>query len=157
MNEAGKTILLNTVKEWTKFEAEREKLTLIAKELSAITAKVVRDALSVMKSQKVDVECESDESMKILGVPVEVREVIEATFPTVKASVIIKCAGAQRSILINPNLSISTGAQPVPYEQFKRGIPDAFMTNAAEFVRDAFLYVARGGPAKDAATPKSAQ
>jgi len=157
MNEAGKALLLNTVKEWMKFEAERERLTLVARELAAITGKVIRDALTVLRGQKMNVECESEDTMKILGVPVEVREVIEATFPNVKASVFVKCGGAQRSILIDPNLNISTGDQPIPYEQFKRGIPDVFMTNAAEFVRDAFLNVARGaGPAKEASTAKPA-
>ena len=33
----------------------------------------------------------------------------------------------------------------VTFDELKKGIPAAFATNAADFVRDSFLYVARTG------------
>ena len=83
--------------------------------------------------------------MKALNVPILVQPVIEATFPNVKASVLLKCAGAARMIVINPNLSISAGGNPITFEQLQRIVPESFAANAAEFVRDAYLNVARTG------------
>lgn len=145
MNEASKNLLLSTVKEWTKFTTERDKFTTVANELAAITRKVVQEALAVLKAQNVDVECAGPDNLKILQVPVEIVPVIDATFPNVKSLVFMKCGGAHRNIVINPNLTIGAGGAPFPFDQFKRGIPDSFHHNAAEFVRDAFLNVARTG------------
>jgi hypothetical protein len=83
--------------------------------------------------------------MKIMKIPVHVDPVIEANFPNIKASVMMKCAGAARAIIINPNMTISAGGSPVPFETLKKGITPAFESNAADFVRDAFLFVARTG------------
>jgi len=83
--------------------------------------------------------------MKIMKIPVRVDPVIEANFPNIKASVMMKCAGAARAIIINPNMTISAGGSPVPYETLKKGLPPAFEANAADFVRDAFLFIARTG------------
>jgi hypothetical protein len=83
--------------------------------------------------------------MKILKMPVHIDPLVEANFPNVKASVMMKCAGASRAIVINPNLTVSAGGNPVPFDTLKKGIPPAFESNAADFVRDAFLHIARTG------------
>lgn len=145
MNEASKNILLNTIKEWAKFTTDREKFTTITHEVAALARKCVQDSLAFFKTQNVDVECESPDSMKILGVEVHIDALIEATFPNVKASVVMKCGGATRAIVINPNMTISAGGTPFAYDQLKKGVPPGFETNAADFVRDAFLNVARTG------------
>jgi len=145
MNEAAKNLLLATIKEWTKYTTERDKFTALANELASVTRKVVQEALALLKAQHVDVQCDSPDTLKILRVPVEIIPVIEAPFPTVKASVSMKCGGAHRAILINPNLTIGAGGAAFALDALKRGIPDPFWQNAAEFVRDAFLNVARTG------------
>ena len=145
MNEASKTILMNTVKEWAKFTGDRDKFAAVADEVAAITRKCIQESLALLKTQNVDVESETPEDMKILKVPIHVSPVVDAVFPNVKVSVLMKCGGATRSIVINPNLTISAGGQPVTYDQLKKGVPPAFETNAADFVRDAFLNVARTG------------
>lgn len=145
MTEASKTILNNTVKEWAKFASDRDKMTSVATEVATLTRKLVLECLAFLKTQNIDVECESVESMKILKVPLRIDPVIEAVFPTVKTSVVMKCGGANRAIIVNPNLTISAGGTPVMFDQLKKGIPPAFEANAADFVRDAFLNVARTG------------
>lgn len=145
MNDASKNVLLNTIKEWTKFTGDREKFTTIASEVAVLTAKCLQESLVIFKSQNVEVECESPDALKLLGVPLTINPVIDAVFPNIKVSVVLKCGGATRSVLINPNLTISAGGTVVTYDQLKKGIPVAFEMNAAEFVRDAFLNVARTG------------
>ena len=145
MNEATKNILMNTVKEWAKFTTDREKFAAVADEIAAITRKSVQESLAFLKTQNFEVECETPEDLKILKVPIQISPVVDATFPNIKVSVHLKCGGATRSIIINPNLTISAGGQPVTYDQLKKGVPPAFETNAADFVRDAFLNVARTG------------
>ena len=143
MNEASKALLMNTVKEWTKFATERDKMKTVAMEVAAIAQRVVLESVAFLKSQNVDVHADGPTSMKIMGHPVVIEPVIEANFPTVKTRVNMSCSGATRSIIINPNLSISAGGNPFMFDQFKKGIPESFMTNAAEFVSDAFLFIAR--------------
>jgi hypothetical protein len=145
MNEASKTILLNTVKEWSKFAADRDKILMVAAEVADLARRSVLESIAFLKSQSIDAEAESWENMKIMKTPVHVDPVVEANFPNVKASVVMKCAGATRTIMINPNMTISAGGSPFPYETLKKGIPPAFEANAADFVRDAFLFVARTG------------
>jgi hypothetical protein len=145
MNEASKNILLNTIKEWAKFTTDREKFTAVAQEVAVLARKCVHDSLVFLKAQNVDVECDTAESLKVLGVEVQVDPVVEANFPNVKSSVVMKCGGATRAIVINPNLTISAGGTPFAHDQLKKGIPPGFETNAADFVRDAFLNVARTG------------
>ncbi|HAL55388.1 MAG TPA: hypothetical protein DCP63_02630 [Bacteroidetes bacterium] len=145
MNEGSKNVIVNTIKEWTKFTGDREKFTGVANDIAAIARKSVQEGLSFMKTQNVDVECETPENLKVLGVQIHVDPVIDATFPTIKASVVLKCGSATRTIVINPNMTISAGGPPVSYEQLKKAVPPTFETNAAEFVRDAFLFVARTG------------
>ncbi|MFH0988994.1 MAG: hypothetical protein V1799_03150 [bacterium] len=145
MNEASKTLLVNTVKEWNKFVAEREKLTGVANEIAAQARKCISESIIFLKAQNVEAQGEDISTMHILNVPVTVEPIIETTFPVVKGSVLLKCGGATRMIIINPNLSISAGGTPFMFEQFKKGIPETFMTNAADFVRDAFLNAARTG------------
>ena len=145
LSEASKTVLTNTLKEWTKFTVEREKITVIANELTMITRKVVQECLTFIKAQNVDIQCDSPEAMKIINVAVHIDPVIEAVFPNVKASVALKCAGSTRAIVINPNMTISAGGTVMQLEALKKGIPDPFVVNAADFVRDSFLYVARMG------------
>jgi hypothetical protein len=145
ISEATKTILVNTVKEWNKFTAEQAKLSQVANDIAVITRKVILEQLQFLKTQNLDVQAENPDSMKALGVPILVQPVIEATFPNVKASVMLKCAGAARMIVINPNLSISAGGNPITFEQLQRMVPESFAANAAEFVRDAYLNVARTG------------
>lgn len=143
MNEVSKTLLGNTVKEWTKFVAEVDKMKAAANEIADLAQKVIGEQIAFLKSQNVDVDASNPTAMKLLGVPVIVEPLIEATFPTVKASVLLKCGGAGRAIVINPNLSVSAGGNPFMFDQLKKGVPDSFVTNAAEFVHDAFLNVAR--------------
>ena len=145
LTESSKTILTNTLKEWMKFASEREKLTLAANELTVPTKKFVQECLSFMKAQNIDIQCESPDDMKILGVSVHIDPIVEAIFPNVKASVVLKCGGSTRAILINPNMTISAGGLVMTFDQLKKGIPEAFATNAADFVRDSFLFVARAG------------
>lgn len=145
MAQAARDILLTTIAEWSKFAAERDKMRKIANDVAMVTRTIIKDHLAVFKSKQVDVECENSENLKVLGVPINVDPLVEETYPTVKASVALKCGGAARHILINPNTSISAGGPPFMFEELKRGVPETFLTNAAEFVRDAFLNVARTG------------
>ena len=145
ISDATRTLLVNTVKEWNKFTAEQAKFTQMANEIAVITRKVILEQLQFLKAQNLEVQAESVDSMKALGVPILVQPVIEATFPNVKASVLLKCAGAARMVVINPNLSISAGGTPITFDQLQRMVPESFAANAAEFVRDAYLNVARSG------------
>jgi hypothetical protein len=145
LTDASKMILNDTIRDWTKFAVERERLTLAATELAVLTRKVVQECLAFLKAQSLDIECEQPEAMKILGINVHIDPLIEATFPTVKASVVLKCSGATRSIIVNSNMTISAGGTVVAFDQLKKSIPAAFATNAADFVRDSYLYVARTG------------
>jgi hypothetical protein len=145
MAQAAKEILLSTITEWSKFAGERDKMRKIANDVAMVTRTIIKDDLAVFKSKQIDVECENSEDLKVLGVKINVDPIVEETFPTVKASVALKCGGASRYILINPNTSISAGGPPFMFEELKRGVPETFLTNAAEFVRDAFLNVARTG------------
>jgi hypothetical protein len=145
MAQAAREILLSTIAEWSKFAAERDKMRKIANDVAMVTRTIIKDDLAVFKSKQIDVECENSEDLKVLGVKVNVDPIVEETFPTVKASVALKCGGASRYILVNPNTSISAGGPPFMFEELKRGVPETFLTNAAEFVRDAFLNVARTG------------
>ena len=145
ITEASKIILTSTVKEWSKFAVERERLTLAANDVAVITRKVVQECLAFLKAQSVDVGCDTPDALKILGVTVHIDPVIEAMFPNVKASVVLKCGGATRAIVVNTNMTISAGGTVVQFSQLQKAIPDAFATNAADFIRDAFLNVARTG------------
>lgn len=145
MAQAAREILLSTIAEWAKFAAERDKMKKIATDVAMVTRTIIKDDLAIFKSKQIDVECESADDLKVLGVKMNIDPVVEETFPTVKASVSLKCGGASRYILINPNTSISAGGPPFMFEELKRGVPESFLANAAEFVRDAFLNVARTG------------
>ncbi len=145
MTEATKNIIMNTVKEWAKFTTEREKMRGVADEIAGFARKAIQECLALMKAQNVEVQCDSLETMKILNVPVSAEPVVDATFPNVKVTVLLKCGGANRSIVINPNLTISAGGTPIGLDQLRKGLPEPFVTNSAEFVRDAFLNVARAG------------
>jgi hypothetical protein len=150
MAQAAREILQSTIVEWTKFAAERDKMRKRAADVVMVTRMIIKDHLSVFKAKQIEVECDNSENLKVLGIPIEVDPIIEETYPTVKARVSLKCGGAQRFILINPNASISAGGPPFMFEELKRNVPDSFIVNAAEFVRDGFLNVARTGgtPAK---------
>ncbi len=157
MNEASKALLTNAVKEWNKFAAERDKMRTIAMEVAAIAQRVVLESVSFLKAQNIDVHADGPTAMKIMGHPVVIEPLVEANFPTVKTRVNMTCSGATRSIIINPNLSISAGGNPFMYDQFKKGIPESFVTNAAEFVSDSFLFIARNqGQEQKPAEPKPA-
>lgn len=145
MTEASKAILVNTLKEWTKFTGERDKFTAVAHDVAEIAKRCVFDSLTFLKTQNVDVEADAIETMKIMKAPVHIEAVIEANFPNVKASVMMKCSGASRMIVINPNLTISAGGTPFTFDSLKKAVPQAFEANAADFVRDSFLYLARTG------------
>lgn len=145
MTEASKAILTNTLKEWTKFTTERDKFTTVAHDVADIARRCVFDAIAFLKTQNVDVDADSPEAMKIMQAPVHVEAIIEANFPNVKASVQMKCSGAARMIVINPNFTISAGGTPVTFDALKKAVPQTFESNAADFVRDAFLYMARTG------------
>lgn len=145
LTESMKIILTSAIRDWTKFAVERERLTLAANELTGITRKVVHDCILFLKTNNIDVQCDNVEDMKILGVSVHIDPVIDATFPNVKASVVLKCSGSTRSILINSNMTVSAGGNVVTFDELKKAIPAAFATNAADFVKDSFLYIARTG------------
>lgn len=149
MTDASKTILTNTIKEWAKFTGERDKFSSVAHDVADLARKSVYESVAFLKTQNIDVEAESAETMKIMKMPVLVEPIIEANFPSVKASVMMKCAGAQRMIVINPNFSISAGGTAFQFEALKKAIPAAFEANAADFVRDAFLFIARTGGGKE--------
>ena len=145
ITESMKLILTSALKEWIKFSAEKERFTAAANEVAAITKKVVHDCLLFLKTNNVEIQCESVDAMKIFGACVHIDPVVDAIFPNVKASVVLKCSGSTRAILINPNMTISAGGTIVTFDELKKAIPAAFSTNAADFVRDSFLYVARNG------------
>jgi hypothetical protein len=145
LTESIKLILTGTIKEWTKFSVEKERLTLAANEVAEITKKVVHDCILFLKTNNIDVQCESIDTMKIFNASVHIDPVIDATFPNIKASVVLKCSGSTRAILINSNMTVSVGGMVVTFDELKKAIPIAFATNAADFVRDSFLYVARTG------------
>ncbi len=152
ISESTKAILAGTVKEWNKYKTEQIKLSLVANDIAAITSRVILEQLQYLKAQNIEVHCDSVEKMAVLSVPILVQPIIEAVFPNSKASVLLKCAGAARMIIINPNLSINAGGStPITYEQLQRMVPESFAANAAEFVRDAFLNVARSGGKESAA------
>jgi hypothetical protein len=145
MNESARQLLADLVKDWNKFMGEKTKLSQFAEDIAEITRKVILDHLTYLKKQSVDVECETTASMKILGMAIAVDPVIDATYPNVKGSVVLKCGAATRAIVINPNFSISAGGNLFRIDELLKGMPDAFALNAAEFVRDGFLNVARTG------------
>ena len=145
MTEASKAILVNTIKEWGKFTAEREKYSAVAHDVADLAKRCTFESLAFLKTQNIEVEADSPETMKIMTFPVHIEPVIEANFPNVKVSVTMKCSGAARVIVINPNLSISAGGSVFQYEALKKAMPAGFEANAADFVRDAFLYIARTG------------
>ncbi|MBN1397562.1 MAG: hypothetical protein JXA06_05960 [Bacteroidetes bacterium] len=144
LTESMKLILTSAIKDWTKFAVERERLTLAANELAVITRKVIHECILFLKTSNIDVQCDSPDAMKILGVDVHIDPLIEANFPVVKASVVLKCSGATRSILVNSNMTISAGGNVVTFDELRKSIPASFATNAADFVRDSFLFVLRG-------------
>lgn len=151
MNEASKAILVNTVREWIKFTGDRDRFLLVATDVANLTRRCVQESIAFLKMHSIDAEADSWETMKIMKTPVHVDPVIEANFPNIKASVMMKCAGAARAIIINPNMTISAGGNPVPYETLRKGVPPGFEANAADFVRDAFLFIARTGGKEQAA------
>jgi hypothetical protein len=149
LTESMKLILSSTIKEWAKFSVEKEKFTQAANDVAEITKKVVHDCLLYLKTNNIDIQCESVDAMKIFGAHVHIDPVVDAIFPNVKASVVLKCSGSTRAILINQNMTISVGGMVVTFDELKKAIPAAFATNAADFVRDSFLYVARTGGKED--------
>ncbi len=149
MNAGSKALLDSTVKDWNTFAALRDKMGAAAAEVAGIVKKLIQENLTYLKTQNIDVECENADAMKVLGGVIRVEPVVDATFPNVKASVVLKCGEANRAVLILPNGSISAGGVAMSFDQLRKAVPDAFATNAADFVRDAFLFVARTG--KDAA------
>lgn len=145
MNQGSKTILDSTVKEWAKFAGDKEKMMTVAKEVAALTRKIMQEYLAYLKTQNIEVECDTPDSLKILGGVVHAEPVVDAAFPNVKASVVLKCGQATRAILINPNMTVSAGGVALTLDQLRKAIPDPFATNVADFLRDAFLFVARSG------------
>ena len=157
MNEAAKNVLSGLVKTWSRYSAERTKLETTCQEIAALAAKTIQGALAFLKEQHLEVECASPMQLAIMKVPVEVVPIVEGNFPSLKASVVMRCGEAHRTILVDLAQNINAGGTTVPFEHFKRGIPDSFTLNAVEFVKDAFLYVARTGgkphPAEGDAAP----
>ena len=145
ISENSKNMLMGTVKEWNKFLADKSKLEAVVSEVAFYTKIVIAEQLQFLKTQNVEIEAESTDAMAILGVPIQIIPVIEATYPNVKGSVHLKCGGAMRTIIINPNMSISAGGTPVLLDQLRKAVPDSFAVNAAEFLRDGFLNSARTG------------
>ncbi len=149
MNAGSKALLDSTVKDWNTFAALRDKMGAAAAEVAGVVKKLIQEDLTYLKTQNIDVEFENPEAMKVLGGVIRIEPVVDAAFPNVKASVVLKCGEANRAVLINANGSISAGGVVMTFDQLRKAVPEAFATNAADFVRDAFLFVARTG--KDAA------
>ena len=145
MNEAAKAILTGLVKSWTKFVLEKTRLEATTREVAALASKAIQRALAFLKEQNMEIECSNPDSMSIMKVPVKVIPVVEEHFPSLKATVNLRCGEAHRAILIDLSLNVNAGGSSIPFEQFKHGIPETFTMNAVEFVKDAFLYVARTG------------
>ena len=124
ISESTKAILAGTVKEWNKYKTEQIKLSLVANDIAAITSRIILEQLQYLKVQNIDVQCDSVETMGVLNVPIAVQPIIEAVFPNSKASVLLKCAGAARMIIINPNLSISAGGTPITYDSCSGECPN---------------------------------
>ncbi len=141
----ARDILQATITEWLKFAAERDKMRQISNDVAMVTKTIIKDHLAFFKSKQIDVACEDSGDLKVLGAAISVEPFVEETFPTVKASVVLKCGGATRSIIINSNTTISAGGPPFMFDQLKKAVPETFINNAAEFVRDAFLNIARTG------------
>ena len=106
MTDASRTILLNTLKEWNKFVADRDKLTAAAKDIAELARRCTFESVAFLKTQGIDVDAGSPATMKIMSFPIHIEPVIETSFPNVKATVSMKCSGASRVIIINPNFSI---------------------------------------------------
>ena len=145
MNDAAKAVLSGLVKTWSRYAAEKAKLETTSKEVAALAAKTIQGALAFLKEQHLEIECASPQAMAIMNIPVEVTPVVEGNFPNLKTSIILRCGEAHRTIVIDLALNVNAGGTSFPFENFKRGIPDSFTMNAVEFVKDAFLYVARTG------------
>jgi hypothetical protein len=145
ISDLTKKLLSGTVMEWSKFTQERDKMATVTGELGVAARRVIQESLQYLKAQNIDTMCETPDELKVLGAEIQVIPTVETSYPNIKASVILKCGGATRAIIVNPNLTISAGGAPFTYDMFKKAIPDVFTSNAAEFVRDAFLYVARTG------------
>ena len=145
MTDAAKNILLNTLKEWNKFVADRDKFTAAATDVANLARHCTFESVAFLKTQNIDVEADAPETMKIMSFPIHIDPVIEANFPNVKVSVLMKCSGASRMIIINQNLSISAGGTVFTLDALKKAVPAAFEANSADFVRDAFLFIARTG------------
>lgn len=156
MNEPAKAVLTALAKSWGKFTADQTKLQTASQEVAALAAKTIQTALSFLKEQHLDVECTNPAAMSIMKVPVEVVPLVEGHFPALKASVILRCGEAHRTILVDLNLNVNAGGTSFPFEHFKKGIPDPFTMNAVEFVKDAFLYVARIGGKPSVSEPAAA-
>ena len=145
ISDVSKKLLSGTIMEWTKFTQERDKMTAVTGELGGAARRVIQECLQYLKAQNIETVCETPDELKVLGAEIQVVPTVETSFPNIKASVILKCGGATRAIIVNPNLTISAGGAPFTYDMFKKAVPDVFTANAAEFVRDAFLYIARTG------------
>jgi hypothetical protein len=143
ISEISKKLLSGTIMDWTKFTQERDKMTTVTGELGVAARRIIQECLQFLKAQNIETICETPDELKVLGAEIHVIPTVETSFPNIKASVILRCGGATRAIIVNPNLTISAGGAPFTYDMFKKAIPEAFTANAAEFVRDAFLYVAR--------------
>lgn len=149
MNEAAKNLLGTTVREWNKFIAEKDKMEKASHQVAEIVTRVILEHLAFLKTQHVDANADSPGTMALMGSPVQVVPDIEATYPNVKTMIHLKCAGATRSIIVNPNLTVSAGGVPFTLDQLSKAVPDQFAVNAAEFIRDAFLNAAKAATAKE--------
>jgi hypothetical protein len=145
MNEATKVLLGNAVRDWNKFLAERDRLTYVTREVASFAGKVLLEQLQYLKSLNVAVEAEDFSSLKLMGVPVYLTPSLEAVFPDVKASVVLRCGTVERSLTLSGSSAITLGTSTYTLDQIRKAIPESFMANIAEFVHDAFLDIVRGG------------
>ena len=148
MNEASKNVLATSAREWNKFVAEKEKMEKAAHQVAEIVTKIIIEDLAFLKTQNIGTNSDSPDTMALMGSPVQVIPEVDATYPSVKAMVHLRCAGAARSIVVNPNLSVSAGGVPFTLDQLSKGIPEKFAINAAEFLKDAFLSAAKAETSK---------
>lgn len=156
MHETARNVLAHTLRDWAKFIAEKEKMEKAAHQVAEVAIHVILELLKFLKTHHVDTNAESADTMAMMGSPVRVVAEVDATYPAIKTLVRLTCADATRSIVVHPNLTVSAGGAPFPVDLLSKGVPQQFVVNAAEFLRDAFPSAARAVTAREQVAQSSA-
>ena len=157
MYESAKNLLATTVRDWNKFIAEREKMEKASRQVAEVTTTVIMELLAFLKAQHIDANSDSADAMTLMGSPVQVVPEVEASYPIVKTMIHLRCAAAARSIVVNPNMTVSAGGVAIPLDQLSKAVPVQFTANAAQFLQDAFLGAAKAATSatKESSAPAS--